>query len=81
VLEQSGCKIEDLKEQAIAKIRSCLNYRRYRENLERNRESFELSSVLEEPFERSLFVVQPHEGFDLFLKQVSGKFSEIIDRI
>ncbi len=80
VLEKSGYKIEDLREQALAKIRSCLNFSRYRVNLERNRASFELSSVLEEPFERSLFVVQPPEDFDLFLKQVPKRFSEIINR-
>ncbi|MCX8150746.1 MAG: nucleotidyl transferase AbiEii/AbiGii toxin family protein [Candidatus Bathyarchaeota archaeon] len=80
VLEKSGYKIEDLKEQAVSKIRSCLNFSRYRANL-RNRASFELSSVLEEPFERSLFVVQPPEDFDLFLKQVPKKFVEIINRV
>ncbi|MCW3996515.1 MAG: hypothetical protein NWE98_10280 [Candidatus Bathyarchaeota archaeon] len=49
--------------------------------MERNRASLELSSVLEEPFERSLFVVQPPEDFDSFLKQAPKKFVEIINRV
>jgi len=78
VLEKSGFKIEDLKEQAAAKIRSCLKYKRYRENLDKNRSSFLLGNVFEDPFERSLFVVEPPKDFDLFLKQVPKKFSGII---
>ncbi|MEM3378508.1 MAG: hypothetical protein QXV09_03020 [Candidatus Bathyarchaeia archaeon] len=81
VLEKSGYRIKDLKEQAVAKIRSCLNFSKYRANLERNKASFVLSSVLEEPFERSLFVVQPPKDFDLFLKQVPKKFAEITNSV
>ena len=81
MLEKSGFKIEELKEEAVAKIKACLNYQRYRANLERNRKSLDLSPVLEEPFERSLFVVQPPKDFDFFLKRAPETFADIINRL
>ena len=76
MLEKSGIKMEELNEQIVAKINACLNYKRYRANLERNIKSFELSSVLEEPFERGLFVVQPPKDFDSFLKRVPERLTD-----
>ena len=76
MLEKSGVKMEEHKEQIVAKINTCLNYKRYRASLERNIKSFELSSVLEEPFERGLFVVQPPKDFDLFLKHASESLTD-----
>lgn len=81
MLEKSGYKIEELREQIVAKINACLNYKRYRANLERNIKSFELSPVLEEPFERGLFVVQPPKDFDSFLKRAPDRLTEIINRV
>jgi predicted nucleotidyltransferase component of viral defense system len=76
MLEKSGIKMEEHNEQIVAKINACLNYKRYRANLERNIKSFKLSSVLEEPFERGLFVVQPPKDFDSFLKRTSERLTD-----
>jgi predicted nucleotidyltransferase component of viral defense system len=81
MLEKSGYKIEELREQIMAKINACLNYKRYRANLERNIKSFELSPVLEEPFERGLFVVQPPKDFESFLKQAPDRLSAIMNGV
>ena len=81
MLEKSGYKIEDLREQIVAKINACLNYERYRANLERNIKSFELSPILEEPFERDLFVVQPPKDFDSFLKRAPDRLADIMNGV
>ncbi len=81
MLEKSGYKIEELREQIVAKVNACLNYKRYRANLERNIKSFELSPVLEEPFERELFVVQPPKDFDSFLKRVPDRLADIMNGV
>ena len=79
MLEKSGFKIEEIKEEAVTKIKACLNYKRYGVNLERNRKSLELSSVMEEPFERSLFVTQPPRDFDFFLQKIPETLADILN--
>lgn len=77
MLEKSGFRIKEIEEQAVVKIKACLNFKRYRLNLERNRRALKLSSFMEEPFERSLFTTQPPSDFDFFLKQIPEKLAEI----
>jgi predicted nucleotidyltransferase component of viral defense system len=81
MLEESGCNLETVKEQTIAKIKTCLQFKRYRTNLERNKESIELSAVLEDPFERELFVAKPPKNFDVFLKQLPDALKDIVKRV
>jgi len=81
MLEKSGFKVEEIKKEAAVKIKACLNYKRYGVNLERNKKSLQLSSVMEEPFERSLFVTQPPSDFDFFLKKIPEKLADIVNRV
>lgn len=67
VLSKHGFKIETLKQEAIKKIRAALYYKKYRENLERNKEALRIAKeVLEDPFERELFVTKPQRDFEKF---------------
>jgi len=81
MLFKSGHKIEPLKEQIIMKIKACLRYKGYRANLERNRESLEFSAVLEDSFERELFVVKPPKDFDIFLKRLPDALKGIMNQV
>ena len=81
MLDKSGYNIEALNEQIIVKIKACLHYKRYRINLERNRESLEFSTVLEDPFERGLFVARPPKNFDIFLKRLSDALKDIMNQV
>jgi predicted nucleotidyltransferase component of viral defense system len=80
-LEKSGCSIEALKEQTIVKIKACLQFKRYRANLERNRGTLDSSAVLENPFERELFVAKPPKDFDVFLKRLPDALKDIMNRV
>jgi len=81
MLYKFGYKIEALKEQTIVKIKACLHYKRYRANFERNRESLEFSAVLEDPFERELFVAKPPKDFDVFLKRLPDALKDIVSQV
>ena len=81
MLEKSGCNIRELKEEIIAKIKACLQFQRYRTNLERNKESLEFSAVLEDTYERELFVAKPPKDFDVFLKRLPNALKEIMNRV
>jgi predicted nucleotidyltransferase component of viral defense system len=81
MLYKSGYKIEPLREQIIVKIKACLHYERYRANLERNKKSLEFSAVLEDPFERELFVVKPPKDFDVFLRRLPDALKGIMNQV
>lgn len=80
-LEKSGCSIEALKEQIIVKMKACLQFKGYRENLERTRGSLDFSAVLEDPFARELFVAKPPKDFDVFLKRLPDALKDIMNRV
>ena len=68
-LDESGISIEELKEEIVEKIKASLYYKKYRENLERNRKFFKLGKeILEDPFERDLFIVKLPKEFEHFLE-------------
>ena len=81
ILEKSDYKIQALKEPAITKIKACLQFQRYRTNLEKNKKSLEFSAVLEDPFERELFVAKPPRDFDVFLKRLPDALKDIINQV
>ena len=78
MLNERGYRIERFTEEIKRKIRSSLYYRRYRNNLEANKKTIEYSrEVLEDPFERGLFVVDPPRNFDRFLEEILNLLKEI----
>lgn len=81
MLDKSGIKIKALRRQIIIKINACLRYKRYRANLEKNRSSLELTAVLEDPFERGLFVTRPSRGFDAFLKGLPDVLKDVMSEV
>ncbi len=61
--------VSKLKQQIIDKILFSLYYQKYRENLEKNRKFFDIGNeILEDPFERSMFIVKPTKEFETFLR-------------
>jgi len=81
MLDNSMFEIEKLKEQVILKTKACLHFKKYRENLERNRKSLRIKAVLEDSFERELFVTKPPKDFETFLKGLTGFLQDIMSKI
>jgi predicted nucleotidyltransferase component of viral defense system len=80
MLEKAGYKIDALKEQIVAKIKTCLQFKRYRANLEKNRE-LEFAAVLSDSFERGLFVAKPSKDFDVFLKRLPDVLKDVLSKV
>lgn len=79
VLYKHGFKIAELKEKIIEKIRFALHYKKYRDWLEKNKETFKIGKeVLEDPFERSLLLVEPTKEFEDFVGELVEVLKEIL---
>jgi predicted nucleotidyltransferase component of viral defense system len=81
ILDSHGFKVGQLEEESVHKTKASLYYRKYRENFGANRKAIELDDVLENPFERSLFVVSPPVGFERFVERLSVELLRIADRV
>jgi len=78
VLHKHGFEAENLQHEILEKIKSGLYYKKYRDALEKNKERLEIGKgILEDPFERGLFVVRPTKEFEDFLK----RFLEILRKV
>jgi len=82
MLEAHGFKVEHLTADAVKKIKTSLYYKKYRDNLEANRKAIRFSTdILEDPFERELFVVSPPKNFERFLTRLLDSLKEIANSI
>jgi hypothetical protein len=81
MLNERGFNVGKLKEEVVRKIKSALYYKKYRENLERNKKSLETKGVLEEPFERDLFVARPPKNFEVFLRGLEASLKSIMNYV
>ena len=82
MLSKHGYKIGDLAKETVEKVRASLYYRKYRNNLERNRKGLEMEErFLEDPFERRLLIEIPQSDFEGFLKVVGEKLKEIANNV
>ncbi|MCD6443734.1 nucleotidyl transferase AbiEii/AbiGii toxin family protein [Candidatus Bathyarchaeota archaeon] len=81
ILDKHGFRVEDYKHEIIEKIKAALYYKKYREALVRNsRELAMRREILEDPFERSLFIVRPAKEFESFLKKFLVTLREIANK-
>jgi predicted nucleotidyltransferase component of viral defense system len=78
MLEKHGFKPENLKEEITKKMKACLRYKKYRENLDKNRKSLKIKEALSDAFERSLFVTKPGVKFEEFLREFRAVLEEIM---
>jgi len=78
MLEKKGFKAENMKEEIIRKVRSCLRYKKYRENLEKNRKGLNLEAIFSDTFERSFFIAELGKDFERFLKEFKAVLEEIM---
>jgi predicted nucleotidyltransferase component of viral defense system len=78
MLDRSGFKTERLKEEIIKKTKASLHYKKYRENLGKNRESLKIAEAVDDTLERSLLVSQPTKGFEAFLKELGRTLKNIM---
>lgn len=81
LLDEHDFNVGKLKEEIVRKIKSSLYYKKYRENLERNKKSLETEGVLEEPFERDLFVAKPPKNFEVFLRGLEDSLKSIMNYV
>lgn len=82
MLENHGFSIEQLSDEIAMKIKSALYYRKYSENLEANKKTMKFGrGILDDPFERELFVVNPPRNFEKFLEKVLDSLKEIASSI
>jgi hypothetical protein len=78
ILENYGFRIEQVRNEIAQKIKAALYYKKYRDNLEINKEAMKLGrDILEDAFERELFVVNPPRNFDKFLEKLLDSLNEI----
>jgi predicted nucleotidyltransferase component of viral defense system len=78
ILQKYGFYVKDLENEIIEKIKASLHYQKYRDALEKNKERLEVSrEILEDPFERNLFVKKPEKEFEDFL----STFIETLRRV
>jgi len=78
ILQKHGFKIEDFKSEILKKIEASLYYKKYRDALEKNKEKLEIGKeILENPFERSLFIKKPEKQFEYFLNDSLRELREI----
>lgn len=78
MLDKYGFKAERLKEEIIKKTKASLRYKKYRENLEKNRESLEVAEAIDDSLERRLLVSQPTKGFEAFLRKLRRTLKSIM---
>jgi len=82
VLSRHGFKLENLRGEIIEKVGASLYYRKYRENLKRNRKELEVDvGALEDPFERGLLMVKPQRDFEDFLKSAREGLRKIANSV
>jgi len=81
MLKEHGFNVGKLEEEIVRKIKSSLYYKKYRENLERNKKSLETKGVLEDPFERDLFVAKPPKDFEVFLIRLEASLKSIMNSV
>jgi hypothetical protein len=82
MLDTRGFKIEELSDEIVRKINASLYYKKYREHLEMNKRAMQSSTdILEDPFERELFVVSPPQDFEKFLTRLLDLLKDIANRI
>jgi len=79
-LNEKGIKIENLKKEIVEKIKVSLYYKKYRENLERNKRIFKIGKeFLEDPFERDLFIVKLPKEFEFLFEESIKNLRDIIN--
>jgi len=79
-LNEKGIKIENLKKEIVEKIKVSLYYKKYRENLERNKRIFKIDKeFLEDPFERDLFIAKLPKEFEFLFEESIKNLREIIN--
>lgn len=82
ILYKHGFKVEDLKDEIVEKVRAALYYKKYRDALERNKKAFRIDiEIMEDPFERGLFVSKPTKEFEVFSKRLVGILREIAIKV
>ena len=82
ILYRHGFKAEDLKDEIVEKIRAALYYKKYRDALEKNKKALEIGKeILEDPFERGLFLVKPTKEFEVFSKRLVKILKDIAIRV
>ncbi len=78
ILENYGFRIEQVSNEIAQKLKAALYYKKYRDHLEINKEAMKLGrDILEDAFERELFVVNPPRYFDKFLEKLLDSLNEI----
>ncbi len=71
MLHQNGFDLQGHVDDIEKKVRAAMYYRKYRENLNANIKGFKLDDeVLENPFERGLFVSELTAEFDIFSEKM-----------
>lgn len=81
MLDGHGFKAEQFTEEIVRKTRASLHYRKYRDNLEANKAIIEVGHyILENPYERGLFITNPPTAFDRFMDKMSDQLKELAAR-
>jgi predicted nucleotidyltransferase component of viral defense system len=81
MLDKSGIEVMKLRKDVIKKTKASLRYEKYKKNLEKNRQSLEMRGILDDTFERSLFVIKPGKDFEIFIRKFIVVLKDIMNKI
>lgn len=81
MIEKSGVRMEEMREEVLAKIGAALRFKKYREALRKGAEALELENVLDDPSEMEMFVIKPEEGFYSFVGELENFLKKIAHEV
>jgi len=81
MLDKSGFKAKELREEIVKKTKASLRYKKYRESLEKNKKSLEVAEVVQDSFERDLLVKEPKSDFEIYIKNITAFLKNVINNI
>jgi predicted nucleotidyltransferase component of viral defense system len=81
MLDKSGFKADKLRKEIIKKTKTSLQYKKYRESLEKNRKSLEVSEAAQDSFERDLLLKKPKKDYETFLKDFTAFLKNVTNNI
>jgi len=82
MLNAHGFEIDELTDETIRKTKASLYYKKYRDNLEVSKKALTVSTdILEDPFERELFVEDLSRDFEKLLPKLLDSLRDIANRL
>ncbi len=77
MIEKAGVRMEELREEILAKIGVAMRFKKYREALMASINTLDLENVLDDPSEMQMFVIKPTEEFYSFVGELENFLKDV----